>query len=303
MSLEYSSSCCLYSKIVPTYLHNRPRSFVLHCMERLESAKSIPESYIQEKSRGILEVKSSRKPQSKKYKVILDEKVMPHCECDDWQQNYLPCKHMFAAMVHPPRYPFESICADYRTSPYFTLDEEFLAATQNQEERATDHQEGEVISSSLQEDNLSEDKKEEESNVNPADQCLESSLTDLPLPKKGSHLTIAANCRDMLHQIKGLTYLIANVNVMSTLEDNLETILEELTGSAYKENGFILESKEVRKKRTKKQSQQAAKTSRFPAKLPVEQKRLGKRRSGEGYENWLASRTLNVKQEEEKSSR
>ena len=90
---------------------------------------------------------------------------------------------------------------------------------------------------------------------------------------------------------------------MSALEDNLEKILEELTENADRENGFILEKKEARKKGTKKRSQQAARTSQFPAKLPVEQKRQGKRRYGQGYENWLASRTLNVKQEGEKSGK
>ena len=77
----------------------------------------------------------------------------------------------------------------------------------------------------------------------------------------------------MLHQIKGLTYLITDVNAMSALEDNLETILEELTESAEKENGLLLERKDVRNKVGKKRSRQRAKTSQFLAKLPVEPKK------------------------------
>ncbi|XP_065060557.1 uncharacterized protein LOC135687817 [Rhopilema esculentum] len=176
-----------------------------------------------------------------------------------------------------------------------------------QEEGAKNHKEGEDILSPSRVHKPSQDEKEEGAKANSADQCTTeldaSNTTELPLPKRESHLSFASNCRDMLHKIKGLAYLITDVNAMSALEDNLETILEELTESADKENGFLLERKDVRNKVGKKRSRQRAKTSRFLAKLPVEPKRQRKRRYGEGYETWLASRTLDVKEEGGKFSK
>ena len=70
---------------------------------------------------------------------------------------------------------------------------------------------------------------------------LSSHPADLPLPPKGVHLTAAADCRDLLHQIRGLTYIIADDNIISQLDGKLAGILSDLKSAADKENGFILE--------------------------------------------------------------
>ena len=101
---------------------------------------------------------------------------------------------MFAAMVHPPNYPFDSIRKEYRESPYFTLDEDFmLNYTERQEEQFTEMPELEDITHPPHPDEPPPERPGEDFNANSANQNPKSHLSDLPPVKKGSHLTIAAN--------------------------------------------------------------------------------------------------------------
>ena len=58
----------------------------------------------------------------KKYSVVFDANGMPYCDCFDWRENLLPCKHMFAVIIHCKEYTWESLPEQYRDSSYFTLD-------------------------------------------------------------------------------------------------------------------------------------------------------------------------------------
>ena len=288
MNLQYSSVFRSYSSVVPHYLHNRPRSFVVHCMEKLDSATNIPASYVREVSAGTVEVKSSRIPQCKVYQVKFGGKTFPRCECEDWQQKYLPCKHMFAAIVHPPNYTFQFLGTKYLSSPLFTLDESiikpFEAPTAMSPSVVTAELEKQLPSTSLP----LEMNAESEPSTDPA---------DLPLLSKGAHLTTAADCRDLLHQIRGLTYLIADANIILQLEDKLSGILVDLKSAADKENGFILEEKAQKPKRKAKVSSKTS--SRIPtASLPSEgNKKMKKRRYGQGFERLVASRNFKIEED------
>ena len=119
----------------------------------------------------------------------------------------------------------------------------------------------------------------------------------LPVPSKGVNLTTAADCRDLLHQIRGLTYLIADANIISQLEDRLSGILGDLKSAADKENGFILEEK-VQKLR--KKAIMSSKISRgLPtASLPSKSKiKVKKRRYGNGFERMVASRNFKIEED------
>lgn len=288
MNLQYSSVFRSYSSVVPHYLHNRPRSFVVHCMEKLDSATNIPARYVCEVSTGIVEVKSSMLTQCKFYQVKFGGKTFPRCECEDWQQKYLPCKHMFAAIVHPPNYTFQFLGSKYLNSPFFTLDESiikpFAAPTAMSPSDITPEVKEELPLTSLP----MEMDAEPEPSSNPV---------DLPLPSKGVHLTTAADCRDLLHQIRGLTYLIADANIISQLEDKLSGILGDLKSAADKENGFILEEKAHKPKKKAKISSKASRS--IPtASLPSESKiKMKKRRYGQGFERIVASRNFKIEED------
>ena len=64
-----------------------------------------------------------------------------------------------------------------------------------------------------------------------------------PLQKKQySKKSKASTCRELLKQVKSLTFLIQNNNVFDKLEEDLRDILEDLKLSAPSENGLVRET-------------------------------------------------------------
>ena len=296
MNLEFSSSFRTYSDAVPSFLHNRPRRFVKHCLEKLDAASKIPPENIPEVSKGILKVKSSHIPRKKEYTVSLDENSFPDCECEDWQRFYLPCKHMFSVIIHLPNYPFEVICKEYRDSPYFTLDDALLTkftTNSNGENKAVN---------SLESPQQILETPEVDTAMTDLDEGV---LPDLPLPKKGLHLSTAANCRDLLHQIRGLTYLVADSNILQSAETTLEKLLEDLKCVADRENGFLLEETEVKKKTSIRQkSKQTVTAVNKSVTLPLDKNlKSNKRRYGKRHETMLASKNFKMIDEGEVSGK
>lgn len=70
---------------------------------------------------GIIYVQSTD-DKEKKHNVVFDAGGMPYCDCFNWRENLLPCKHMFAVIIHCKEYSWESLPEQYRNSSYFTLD-------------------------------------------------------------------------------------------------------------------------------------------------------------------------------------
>ena len=70
--------------------------------------------------------------------------------------------------------------------------------------------------------------------------------------KQNSKRTKASNCREILNQIKSLTYLVNDVDTLDALEDQLKVSLELLKNEAPKEDGVIVQP--VKVKRIVKQS-------------------------------------------------
>lgn len=55
--------------------------------------------------------------------VTLGDAVnFPSCNCSQWQQYRLPCKHMFFVFIHVDEWSFNRLPVHYRTNPLFTLD-------------------------------------------------------------------------------------------------------------------------------------------------------------------------------------
>ena len=64
-----------------------------------------------------------------------------------------------------------------------------------------------------------------------------------PLQKKQySKKSKASTCRELLKQVKSLTFLIQNNNVFDKIEEDLRDILEDLKLSAPSENGLVRET-------------------------------------------------------------
>ena len=68
---------------------------------------------------------SSDSEKANGYHVRFEDGGMPSCDCYDWTEHLLPCKHTFAIILHSREYLWESLPVTYRNAPYITLDEQF----------------------------------------------------------------------------------------------------------------------------------------------------------------------------------
>ena len=97
-NFQMSDTYCSHNSFVPKYLHNRPRSVIIHCLERKK--KSI--KFTSEDVRAIA--------------------IKPSCTCKDWCQWNLPCKHFFAIFRCFENWGWEALPQAYLDGPYLSLD-------------------------------------------------------------------------------------------------------------------------------------------------------------------------------------
>ena len=72
----------------------------------------------------------------------------------------------------------------------------------------------------------------------------------LPLPKRNAKAT-AAKCRDSLHEIRNLTYIVNEQQVRKDLDNTLQACLTTLKNAASTSNGLIVESNYCTKTKNK----------------------------------------------------
>ena len=122
--MECLDSIRRYHTDTPTFLHNRPRPFVDHCLKRLPPAASVSDA-IQHVHNGTFLVPSVAS--SGTYAVQLQSSSgVPSCTCPDWLKYRLPCKHMLAVFSTYPAWGWDSLPAAYRNFPHFSLDPSIL---------------------------------------------------------------------------------------------------------------------------------------------------------------------------------
>ena len=113
-----------YKSYIPSYLHDRPRSVILHCLDRKSnSAKFSAESiHDVDSEKGIFEVE---KESGHRYEVNFGmdtTEEMPSCTCKDWLRHQLPCKHFFAVFQYRKEWQWEQLPSKYLKSAYLSMD-------------------------------------------------------------------------------------------------------------------------------------------------------------------------------------
>ena len=220
-----------YNQNIPQFLVNRPRHLVVHCMERWEVAKNIPKSHITiiDDVTGEFKVKSQLE-QTVRYNLQFgDPSSMPKCECPDWLQTFLPCKHFLAIFHHLPAWQWDSLPTSYRESPLLLLDDDVMkerphaAVTQ------------------------ANDNNHEDENCNNQDmgQLAESSTEEhvLPLQQPGKQpRNQATKCREVLQQLRNLSFLVHDPEALALLHTTLCKALIDLQQFVPKEDGILLEA-------------------------------------------------------------
>ena len=112
-----------YTTHVPSYLQGRPRSVIIHCLEREERARKTlsPEDIMDvDTENGIFSV-----PGKSGYIHTLDFGIKsgkPSCTCQDWARNNIPCKHFFIVFINKGGWGWSSLPQSYLESPYLCCD-------------------------------------------------------------------------------------------------------------------------------------------------------------------------------------
>ena len=103
LSSYMNTFCCSqyrsYNKGIPSYLHDRPREFVLYCLERRKIALGFDFSGVTCQRKGLFLVLSFTNNLSECYKVYFgNEHEMPKCSCYDWGKTGYLCKHFLQVL-------------------------------------------------------------------------------------------------------------------------------------------------------------------------------------------------------------
>lgn len=201
-----------YSADIPPYLHDKPRPFVLHSLERLTSASNITSSMItQTATDNHFTIRGSGDEQ---YIVNM---MSPTCTCYDWHKFGYPCKHMFAVcqLYHC------SLPDHYINNVWYRLDEHIVTQMDTvdvSEPQIPDDDSGDAIA---------------------ATDCQPDCDEEMPLKKAGGAKMFSGTIiREMLSQISSLTYLIPETALVSVKRD-VQNLLNTVDNLAPKsKDGF-----------------------------------------------------------------
>ena len=119
-----------YSDIIPDYLRTRPRSVIIHCLDRVRKANKFSSTDVQEgESEGCFNVTSQS---GKVHHVDLGvTSTAPLCTCMDWIRHHIPCKYFFAILKHYTQWSWDSLPKTYFQSPHLSCDTETLNDSTN----------------------------------------------------------------------------------------------------------------------------------------------------------------------------
>jgi len=127
-NVKFSSEFKLYDQSIPLYLHNRPQWFVKHCMQRLHSAANgFKKEDIQQQNEVSFLVKAQGSEELWYQVLLSNDSQFPTCECIDFKQHFLPCKHMFTVLTMMPGYLWDCLPENFCNSPLFNVDESFFS--------------------------------------------------------------------------------------------------------------------------------------------------------------------------------
>ena len=141
---KQSSQYRSYKAFVPEYLHGRPRSTILHCLDRRSKSLKYTSDdvHVVSEEEGIFAVKGSS---GKDHTVSFGSgDKMPSCTCRDWVQWHMPCKHFFAIFRLNSQWDWNRLPNRYKESAYLSsdggaLDAFFQNPSSQSEDQLSDH--------------------------------------------------------------------------------------------------------------------------------------------------------------------
>ena len=135
-----------YSAIIPEYLQTRPRSVIIHCLDRVRKANKFTNTDVRDgESEGCFNVTSQS---GKVHHVDLGvTSRAPSCTCMDWIRHHIPCKHFFAIFKYYTQWSWDSLPQTYLQSPHLSCDTEALNSLDDSANSWSSQQLGECVDS------------------------------------------------------------------------------------------------------------------------------------------------------------
>ena len=137
----------------------------------------------------------------------------------------LPCKHILS-VFETTKHTWKDLGERYTTSPFFNLDPY-------------------IVNGNLPEEPLVKEDHSELNEHSESDRVTVITAKDIPVAVY-SKRTKASSCRDYLNEIKRLTYLIYDREVLDSLEEELYNIVHTLESKAPQDEGLIIEQHSYR---------------------------------------------------------
>eukprot|EP00795_Rhopilema_esculentum_P005664 gene5664-10904_t len=136
-----------------------------------------------------------------------NENTMPSCQCESWQLNLLPCKHIFAVTLRFPGYSWYSLPAGYRESPFCRRDDLHVVPKVTSHPMSLKKPNDDPFMSALVRDEETSSFEEEMQTSVIEEASTSGNAGNLP-KSRSARLNVASECGDYLSQIQNLTFLI-----------------------------------------------------------------------------------------------
>ena len=113
---------------VPDFLIDRPRKLIKHLKDRITSSNEVQADAISVKNldKGEFLIKISHLTDTAYRLHFGSNEAIPHCDCPDWAQTLLPCKHFVAVMREFKEWTLAKFPEEHKSSLYLTLDRPVL---------------------------------------------------------------------------------------------------------------------------------------------------------------------------------
>ena len=222
-----------------------------HCCQRLTHAQSITKEDITQEGDGQFLVKSQSDNKISYHVHFGDCSNMPSCTCPDWQRHHWPCKHFVAIYKHFPEWGWEAMSPYYSSSPYFQIDPNVVPPLSSKGCSSTDCT---IMQDSTQ-------KEKEKGSKEYSSKCTsstkrpvahEDSEKKAEVAGKSSKQSVSVQnegrcCRELLKEIRDLTYLCADGGALESLKQDLQKALGNFRPLVPSENGIFMEVTQPKK--------------------------------------------------------
>ena len=215
-----------YSNDVPVYLHDKPKPVIDTARHKISLAEEIPASDVKTTgSNGEFRVKS-QDADKRWYLISFGNEIdKPFCECLSWLCNHFPCKHFFCHIQALSECGWEKLPKHYRNSQLLTLDEAIVGNSTKPVAEPLDLPESMSVSDNIHEEST-----------------LPYHVEYMKLSqKKGSPKAVGSACREILSEIKQITFLIDDIRELETLKADLQDIHQRMKKVVPSDNGLQVE--------------------------------------------------------------